>query len=118
MDGFVVVVFIFLVFILIMVLYRNYSIRSDKRDMETKLINESNFTATQKIIGEDGKTGLAIDERRKKIGLITLNHIDVIPYNDILSSEIFEDGNTITRSSRTSQLGGALLGGLVLGGGG
>ncbi len=42
--------------------------------------------------------------------------LDTMPYKDVLASEISENGNTITRSSRSSQLGGALIGGLALGG--
>jgi hypothetical protein len=37
-------------------------------------------------------------------------------YKDIFSSEIFEDGVTITKTVRSSQIGGALIGGLALGG--
>ena len=39
-----------------------------------------------------------------------------MPYKDVLASEISENGNTVTRSSRSSQVGGALIGGLALGG--
>ena len=87
--------------------------------MEEKLNGLDNFNATQKVI-PDVKTGLAIDEKRKKICLIKYNNgniaLDTMPYNDVLASEISENGNTITRSSRSSQLGGALIGGLALGG--
>ena len=89
-------------------------------EMEEKLNGLENFNATQKVIGLDVKTGLAIDEQRKKICLIKYNNgniaLDTMPYNDVLASEISENGNTITRSSRSSQLGGALIGGLALGG--
>lgn len=37
-------------------------------------------------------------------------------FKDILSSEIVEDGHSVTKTSRTSQVGGALLGGLAFGG--
>lgn len=40
----------------------------------------------------------------------------VIEYSDVLSSEVFIDGNSISKTSRKSQLGGALVGGVVLGG--
>ncbi|MFJ7698661.1 hypothetical protein [Lysinibacillus fusiformis] len=39
-----------------------------------------------------------------------------IPFKDVLSIEIVEDGVSITRSSRRSQLGGALRGGVLAGG--
>jgi hypothetical protein len=40
----------------------------------------------------------------------------VITYRDILSSELFVDGETVTKTARGSQVGGALIGGLALGG--
>ncbi len=90
--------------------------------MEEKIVSLENFDADQKIIGSDFKSGLAIDENRKKICLINRHgetlKCNIIAYKDVLSSEIFEDNNTITSSSRTSQLGGALVGGLALGGAG
>lgn len=88
--------------------------------MEKKLKELHDFTATQTVLGKDGATGLAVDEGRKKIALIkkTKNDVDlkIITYRELLSSEIFEDGETVTKTSRGSQLGGALLGGIALGG--
>lgn len=50
----------------------------------------------------------------------TLNNYDFkfisILFKDVLSIEIVEDGVSITRSPRRSQLGGALVGGLLAGG--
>ena len=91
-----------------------------KKSMEEKLYQLKNFSPTQKVMGEDGKSGLAIDEKLKKICLIKQKHgvihIITISYKDLLSSEIYEDGVTITKTARTSQLGGALIGGIALGG--
>ncbi len=42
--------------------------------------------------------------------------VTMIPYRDVLSSEIIEDGESITKTNRGSQIGGALIGGLALGG--
>ena len=71
-------------------------------------------------MGEDGNSGIAIDEGRKNVCLIKKHNIrgielDVLSYRDILSSEIFEDGETVTKTARGSQLAGALIGGLALG---
>lgn len=91
-----------------------------KKGMEERLSALEDFSPSQKIMGEDGNSGIAVDEGRKKICLIknTFGNIllDVVTYRDILSSEVFEDGVTITKTSRGSQLGGALIGGLALGG--
>jgi len=88
--------------------------------MEKSLRRQKDFSATQKIMGCDGNSCIAIDEIRKKIGLVSNNlnkvSIRVISCRDLLSSEIFEDGTTITKTSRSSQLGGALIGGIAQGG--
>ena len=91
-----------------------------KNAMEERINSLKNFTTTHGALGNDGMSGIAIDEKRKKICL-TKHHrgkiiLDVMSYKDLLTSEIFEDGATITRTSRSSQAGGALLGGLALGG--
>jgi hypothetical protein len=91
-----------------------------KKKMEKILGERSDFSATQKIMGCDGNSGIAIDETRKKVGLISnefnIVSIRVFSYRDLLCSEIFEDGSTITKTVRTSQVGGALVGGLLFGG--
>jgi hypothetical protein len=96
------------------------TISNRKSSMETGISTLPDFNATQKFMGNNGVSGIAIDEERKKICLIRYeadsSKLDVFAYRDLLSSEIFEDGNTITSTSRTSQIGGALLGGLALGG--
>lgn len=40
----------------------------------------------------------------------------IISYKDLLASEICEDGTSVTKTSRVSQAGSALVGGLLLGG--
>ena len=86
-----------------------------KKQMEKSLgkqLEQPDFSATQKIMGCDGSSGIAIDEARKKVVLISnkLNKVSirVVSYGDLLSSEVFEDGSTITKTARGSQLGGAL----------
>lgn len=89
-------------------------------DMTARLDSVPLFTATQHIFSTDYKTGLAIDEKKKKICLLehdgekSLTHVFL--YEDLLTSEIHEDGNTITQSVRMSQAGSALVGGLLFGG--
>jgi len=91
-----------------------------KKRMEEMLASLEDFTPNQKIMGNDGNSGIAVDEGRKKVCLIKQTseniELDVLTYRDILSSEVFEDGVTITKTVRTSQIGGALIGGLALGG--
>lgn len=92
----------------------------NKKVMDDRLGRLKDFSATQKFVGLDGKSGLAIDERREKICLIYHWRQNVtarvISYMDLLASEIFEDGVTVTKTVRSSQIGGALIGGVALGG--
>lgn len=96
-------------------------ITSNKRrdDIDGILQDIPNFSTTHLYIGPDEKTGIAIDEENRKVCFIQ-NYYGVVinpfDYKDIISSEVIEDGDTITKSSRTSQIGGALVGGLALGG--
>ena len=70
------------------------------------------------LVDVNGRGGIAIDMQNQRIGILR-NHLSrptMIPYRDLLSSEIIEDGETVTKTSRGSQLGGVLIGGLALGG--
>jgi len=74
------------------------------------------FSADRKIMY--GNMGIAIDEGRKKICFIddTTDRFDVYSYKDILSSEIIEDDTSVSSTSRSSQVGRAILGGALFGG--
>ena len=87
--------------------------------MHNQLANIDGFTATQKVFGVSF-TGIAIDEERKKVCLLgdrqRAGSFRIFTYKDLIASEISEDGITITKTNRTSQIGGALMGGLAIGG--
>ena len=70
------------------------------------------------LVDVKGRGGIAIDTQNQQIGILRnqLSQPSMIPYRDLLSSEIIEDGETVTKTSRGSQLGGVLIGGLALGG--
>jgi len=93
---------------------------SKRRDMAQSMSGLKDFTPDFEIMGATGDNGVAIDESRGKLCLLTRVagriHRRVIPHTDLLSSEIFEDGETVTKTVRSSQLGGAVVGGLLLGG--
>ncbi|MDA2381444.1 SHOCT domain-containing protein [Bacillus cereus] len=90
------------------------------------------FKVTQEFISPDMEAMIAIDEDNMKVLIInnkvenvaelsqTLSKYDyehqIFSYKDILQSEILEDDVTLTRTSRGSQIGGALLGGILAGG--
>lgn len=83
-----------------------------------KSLNDSNIT--EKKISSDMLKIVVFDESHKKLSIISITPSEfttnILTYRDILSVEIFYDGETITKTNRTSQIGGALIGGLALGG--
>lgn len=97
-----------------------FTLRIRKKEWRKKPASLDGFTPSQKVMDNDGNSGIAVDEGRKKVCLIKQSmgniDLDVLTYRDILSSEIFENGVTITKTARGNQLGGALIGGLALGG--
>lgn len=124
--------FIFILFII--AFHRN---RKKSINIFEKFLNDlEDFTATKKLIDSFGFELLAIDENRKKICFVFIRNttklhaqpkldknksknmevfIKVYSYKDIISSEILQDEVTVTKTDRINQIGGVLLGGLVLG---
>lgn len=78
------------------------------------------FTPTQTLFSPNGRVGLAVDDERKKVCLLTRRRdavsARVLDYRDLLSCEIFEDHSTVTKTVRSSQITGAVVGGTLLGG--
>jgi ATP-dependent phosphoenolpyruvate carboxykinase len=120
--GFGIWVLIFVVLFFVIVLSLPDYEKQNQDNLDLKLASIDDFTITKKVIGRDKKTGLAIDLDRNKICLISnfsaQASLKVILYKDILACELYENGNTITESSRANQLGGVLVGGILLGGAG
>ena len=88
--------------------------------IESHLSSLPEFSSTQQIVSCDGNSGIAIDESQEMVCLI-VNNINIvseriISYKDIISVEIFEDNASIAKTIRTSQIGGAVAGGLLFGG--
>lgn len=110
--------------ILIVLLYAVKLERQKKKNQEARinnrLVGQADFTASRKIYGCDLRSGIAIDEARKKICLLrqdgNIARARTFSYKDIISSEISQDGSTITKVSRSSQAGSALVGAVLLGG--
>jgi hypothetical protein len=95
--------------------------KSNMKDEMAEAIKDlSDFTASQSVVGEDGMNGFAIDEKRGLLCLLSRQYKEVIPcvvpYADVVSVEVTEDGSSVTKTSRSSQIGGAVVGGVLLGG--
>ena len=88
--------------------------------LDASLRSRTDFTLSQHVVGCDLKTGIALDESRGKLCLMTRSGaqftLRMIEMRDIVSAELFQDGDSVTKTMRSSQLGGALIGGLAFGG--
>lgn len=97
---------------------------NEKNEKINKLHNMQkllkDFTVSQKYQSYDLKSSILLDEERKKVCFIfaDTNKTETYDYKDILESEIMEDGKTVTNTSRSSQIGGAIVGGVLAGGAG
>ena len=105
---------------------KKVQIRNDRAKKLLAMQNHLNdFTVSQQFQSFDDRCSLLLDEKRKKVCFIFANDnvTEIYDYKDILESEILEDGKSITTTTRSSQIGGALIGhaiagkaGLVVGG--
>ncbi len=78
---------------------------------------------TELVIGENTLTGLSFDEHSAKLCLVAADknrvlNSRIISAQDILASEIFEDGESVMRTVRSSEVSGAAADALALGGAG
>jgi hypothetical protein len=88
-----------------------------KNEMNTTMSNTKDFKSTKQFTSTDVNTMISLDDNSKKLCFIKRGlQPEIFEYRDILQSEIIEDGESITRTSRGSQLGGALIGGILAGG--
>lgn len=75
---------------------------------------------TVSFVSDNGRTAIAIDNQRSLMRLFQKQHEEVISrdirFSDLLCVDLLQDGQTLTRMSRSSQVANAMLGGLVLGG--
>ncbi|WP_431809148.1 SHOCT domain-containing protein [Brevibacillus agri] len=93
---------------------------AQKRNMMDETIarmrKNENFSISKKYLSDHNDCGIAIDENAKKISFLYMDRAYTYSYKDILESEIIEDGISVTKTSRGSQIGGALLGAVLAGG--
>lgn len=89
---------------------------------ENYLLGSEGFSLTKKFVNSDGRLGLAFDDNSKKLCFVenekNVPLVRIVSYKDLISSEIFQDGETITSSVRSGDLTNAAIGGLIFGGSG
>jgi len=73
------------------------------------------FEATYRHVVTGGHSAVAIDEKRRKIYLMSGAQSGILGFDKIASSEIFESGASRIRTDRGSQIAGAAVGAVLLG---
>lgn len=95
--------------------YRRIKAKEHAKKLEGELAEVESFSPTKKQAGFWGL--IAIDDNKKQIAIKEHEGTIVIySYNDILSCEIVEDGETVYQKSRT--IGRSIVGGVIAGGAG
>jgi hypothetical protein len=74
------------------------------------------FNTFDKYFGPRNESGIAIDRVNNQIALLTPNSRVIVRYADIVSSEMIVDSESIIKTDRVNQIGGAVVGGLLTGG--
>jgi hypothetical protein len=87
--------------------------------MKESLKKIPNFTPSKTINAFGNAYIFEVDEVNEKIALIDHKHnMKIIDFSHILGCEIKIDGDTISSKSTSRTIGGALVGGVILGGAG
>lgn len=104
-----------LLFLLFIMINKNNENRI--KSIESNLQNKG-FSFSKKILGIGNRYIFGIDENKKCLVYSTEHLIKSVPFKDIVSVEVIQDGKTIHKKSLTRTIGGAVIGGVVAGGAG
>lgn len=85
-------------------------------EYRTRLDKIKGFTASEIIEGQCSLFLFAIDDRNDKIVYIDRDNTSCVDYNSIISVELLEEGTVTQKKSTSRTIGGALLGGAMIGG--
>lgn len=104
--GLVLGVFVFLIF------HASQKNTNQQRENE-KWLNDNGFT--KYFINFLTNDAIGIDYERSKIGIISKKQKNIFDFKNIVSVELIEDGKTISKTNRGSQLFGAAIGAVTFG---
>lgn len=97
--------------------------KQQKEKVEQKIneiFKKENFNRSNNkfFIFNDYDSMIALDEGNRKVAFVSNKGViyKIVNYKDVLESHVVENGISITKTSRSGQVGGALLGGVLAGG--
>lgn len=74
------------------------------------------FLISREYLNKKSSTGIAVDRTNRRFALLTPYGKIIVPYSAVLNSEICVDSETVVKTDRVGQIGGAIVGGLLTGG--
>lgn len=110
--------FIGLFLLIYSIIKSNKEVQVKKKEFENKVKEKMNSLSLKDyFIGLDKGYSIAVKEDDNKVCFISPTlQVKEIHFNDIYEVKLKEDEETIISTSRSSQLGGALVGGAIFGG--
>jgi hypothetical protein len=107
-----------IVLVAILVIAKSVKERHIENKMTRALAHVNGQPSAVVLMSANCRAGIAINREATAISLAGGNwiNIEVFKPSEVLSAELYIDGECETRTSRTSQAAGALVGGLLLGG--
>ncbi|ANY68776.1 hypothetical protein BBD42_21620 [Paenibacillus sp. BIHB 4019] len=90
-------------------------VKKQKDKALDEIITANGITNMQKYVAEYDDFAVVVDELKERLYFIDYE-IREFSLSDVLEVEMIEDEVQITKTSRGSQLGGAVIGGLIAGG--
>lgn len=122
LDSLLLVLFSLFLIIFSMIQTHRAATEEIKDDMNNftqqieKIAQDNNLNKNQVYNNWLRKQAMILDEEKSILAIIQSNNLKMIPFKDIISSEIIKDDVSITKTSRGSQIGGALVGAAIAGG--
>lgn len=108
------------IFIIMSVISSNEKEKKEKalkEKVSNELKNVEGFQPSKKVVTKWGL--LAVDNNSQKIAIKgPMGKITVLPFEDILSCEVIEDGDTVYKKTTSRTVGRAIVGGALAGGAG
>ena len=107
-----------LAFLIVVIIEMN---KHKRKKILSNFIKNNNIKYDTIFYQDDGKKALLIDEEKSIISIYEyISNIKIHKYStcmmDIISFELLENENSLSKYNRGSQIGGAVVGGLLLGG--
>lgn len=111
----------FITFIISSIIKVNEETKKDKitaLEKAKKITKDNNFPTDTLVISYNNKKALSISEELSSILTVdlTTNNVRKVKFVDIIEAKVKQNSSTVTRTSRGSQLGGAIVGGVLAGG--